>query len=139
MVETARHPTILVGFGRMGKLHAEHALQLSDLRYIVDPVINEEDPFTKQIRETTKVVFVKTIEEVDPTGIKAIIVCCYAKDRKAYFEYAVKHRLAFFSEKPLCHNVTEGLEIVNLYRQPENADLPVMLGDKFYQFIIYLR
>ena len=129
MVETTRHPTVLVCFGRMGKLHAEHALQLGDLKYIVEPLLNEEDPFTKQIRESGKVTFVKAIEEIDPTGLKAIIVCCYAKDRKAYFEYAVKHRLAFFSEKPLCHNVTEGLEIVKLYQQPENHDLPVMLGE----------
>ncbi len=70
--------------------------------------MDEQDPFVKELKDQ-KVQFVKTLEEVDPKGLMAIILCCYSKDRKIYFEYAIKHRLAIFCEKPVCQSIEEWL------------------------------
>lgn len=109
----------IIGFGRIGKVHAESILRHSkgvEIKSIADPFIDEN---AKNWAKQNGILNVYTDYKkiINDDEIKAVLICCPTDKHFIVSKEAILSGKHVFCEKPVSHDVKEILEIKELVKK----------------------
>lgn len=118
----------VIGYGHLGKWHAEKAAKLANLVAIVEKHPTQKEKARKKFPE---IKVVSDIEEVI-NEIDAAVIVTPTSTHIDYLRILLKNNKHIFCEKPLCSNIDEAEEIKRLI---ENQNLILQVGhsERFHE------